>query len=382
MPRPPAVSSRIASMPAGVFSRLAHRIATLEGEIYPLHVGDTWREPAAAARLEAFSVGEHPGMHRYAAPQGHPALLAAASQHWEVDPRRILVTAGATAGLSVVAGTLLEPGDEVLILAPHWPLISGIVSTNRGTPVRVPFYDRPGTVDALLTPHLTDRTVAVYLNTPSNPTGRVLDAATMNALAGFARRHGLWLWADDIYEDYVYEGAHICMRHLAPERTFTALSFSKAWGMAGNRVGVILGPEDPALTTELRKLGTHRYYSAPTGPQLAAARVLTEGTAWLAETREQYRRAGEDAARVLGLDAPAGGTFLFVDVSEALEAPGEAGLHGFLSRCIEENLILAPGSACGPMYGDHVRVCFTCAPPEVVARGFRRLAGLLGRTPL
>lgn len=382
MPRPPAVSSRIASMPAGVFSRLAHRIANLEGEVYPLHVGDTWREPAVAARLEAFSVAEHPGMHRYTSPQGHPALLEAASKHWEIDAQRILVTAGATAGLSVVAGTLLEPGDEVLVLAPHWPLISGIVSTNRGVAVRVPFYDRQGSVSDLLAPFLTDRTVAVYVNTPSNPTGRVLDAATMNALASFAREQGLWLWADDIYEDYVYEGKHIPMRDLAPERTFTALSFSKAWGMAGNRVGLILGPEDPEISSELRKLGTHRYYSAPTGPQLAAARVLTEGSAWLAETREQYRRAGEDAAEVLGLEPPAGGTFLFVNVSDALEAPGEAGLHGFLSRCMDENLILAPGSACGPMYADHVRVCFTCAPPDVVARGFRRLAGLLGRASL
>lgn len=381
MPRPPAVSPRIASMPGGVFSTLAHRIASLEGEVYPLHVGDTWREPAPGARLEDVTVAAHPGMHRYAPPQGHPTLLAAASRHWDVDPRRILVTAGATAGLSVVAGTLLEPGDEVLILAPHWPLISGIVSTNGGVPVRVPFYDREGDVAALLAPHVTDRTVAVYLNTPSNPTGRVLGQATMQAVADFARRHDLWVWADDIYEDYVYEGEHIAMRGLAPERTFTALSFSKAWGMAGNRVGVILGPEDPAISAELRKLGTHRYYSAPTGSQLAAAEVLTVGQAWLAETRTLYRRAGEDAARVLGMEPPAGGTFLFVNVSEALDAPGPAGLHAFLSRCIDENLVLAPGSSCGPTYGDHVRVCFTCAPPEVVARGFRRLAALLGRAP-
>ena len=109
----------------------------------------------------------------------HPRLVAAASRRWDVAPERILVSAGATGGLSAAAGALLALDDEVLILAPYWPLIPGIVSTRGGRPVAVPYYDRPGSVAERLAPYLTERTVALYLNTPSNPTGQVLPAAEL-----------------------------------------------------------------------------------------------------------------------------------------------------------------------------------------------------------
>ena len=379
MPRHPSVAPRVAALQGGVFSRLAHRIAALEGEIYPLHVGDTWMEPMRGARMEDLRVDALPGLHRYTRPMGHPRLVAAASRRWDVAPERILVSAGATGGLSAAAGALLALDDEVLILAPYWPLIPGIVSTRGGRPVAVPYYDRPGSVAERLAPYLTERTVALYLNTPSNPTGRVLPAAELAELAAFARAHGLWVWSDEVYEDYVYEGEHVPMRHLAPERTLTALSFSKAWGMAGNRCGVLLGPEDAAVMQQIRKQSIHSFYAASTSSQLAAAAALESDFSWVRHARDQYRAAGRSAAAALGLPAPEGGTFLFVDVAAQLPTPDADGLHAFCVACLEGNLIVAPGSSCGPTYGDHIRLCFTSAPPDVVARGVTVLAELLGR---
>jgi N-succinyldiaminopimelate aminotransferase len=376
MPRHPTASETVTGMAGGVFSRLAHRIAALEGEVYPLHVGDTWLTPAEGARMEDLREAELPGLHRYTRPMGHPTLVAALAERRGVDPGRILVSAGATGGLGAAAGALLDPGDEVLVLAPFWPLIPGIVRTARGVPVQVPFYDRPGTVAERLAPHVTDRTVALYLNTPSNPAGTVLDADTLAALADFARAHGLWIWSDEVYEDYAYTRPHVPMVPFAPERTLTAHSFSKAYGMAGNRCGYIVGPTAPAVMQQLRKVSIHAFYSCATASQLAAARVLDCGGPWLAEAHAAYRAAGEAAAARLGLPAPEGGTFLFVDVSAHLD---DTGLHGFLVRCIDRNLVLAPGSSCGADYGGFVRLCFTSASPDVVARGVDVLADLLGR---
>src|SRR5690606_4808546 len=146
-----------------------------------------------------------------------------------------------------VAATLLSPGDEVLLLAPYWPLIEGIVRAVGGLPVPVPFFGEVASADeavAAVRRHVGQRTVALYVNTPSNPTGRVLPEPWLAALAEVARAEGLWLLSDEVYEDYAYMGAHVPLRPMAPERTISAHSFSKAYGMAGNRAGYVVGPSE------------------------------------------------------------------------------------------------------------------------------------------
>jgi N-succinyldiaminopimelate aminotransferase len=364
-------------MPVGVFSKVAHRIAAIEGERYPLHVGDSWLEPLAGARMEDLQVEAHPGMHRYTAPVGLPGLLETIADRRGVDPGRVLVSAGATSGLGAVASTVLDPGDEVLLLCPFWPLIRGIIHLHHGVAVEVGFYDKVQAADdvaRVLDEHRTDRTCALYINSPNNPSGRVLPAEIMEAVAEYCRRHDLWIWSDEVYEDYSYAQPHTSVADLAPERTICAFSFSKAYAMAGNRCGYLVGP-DPSTMATIRRASTHHYFCAPQASQLAAIEVLQGGDDWLAQARAHYQAAGDAAADVLGLPRPEGGTFLFMDVAPYLD---ERGLHGFLLDCIERGLILAPGSSCGAAYDTWVRICFTSAPPDVVARGVAVLADLTG----
>jgi aspartate/methionine/tyrosine aminotransferase len=377
MPRFPEVSSSVEAMPAGVFSKVAHRIAAIEGERYPLHVGDTWLEPAAGCRMEEFSVEDHPGMHRYTAPKGHPDLVDAISSVRGVHPDRVIVTAGATGALGALSCALVSPGDEVLILSPFWPLIRGIVQLHHGVPVEVPVLglESPEEVAAALQDKISARTVAVYVNTPNNPTGRLISRPVLEAIAELARENKLWIWSDEVYEGIVFSGEAISMGEVAPEQTFSVFSFSKTYGMAGNRCGYIVGPNAEVMRS-VRKGTVHHFYSACTASQLAATAVLRGGADWLSQAVESYRRTGFAAADRLGVQRPDGGTFLFIDVGSHMD---ERGLHGFLIDCIDRGLILAPGSSCGTDYDHHVRVCFTSAPPDVVARGVEVLAGLIGR---
>ena len=144
MPRHPKAASSVKGINDTLFSGLAHRARDREGEVYPLHVGDTWLEPAEGCRMEDLRVEDHPGMHRYASPQGMPRLIEAivertrARTEAPTEPGNVLVTAGATGALGAVMGAILDPGDEVLVLAPFWPLITGIVRCSHGTPVPVP----------------------------------------------------------------------------------------------------------------------------------------------------------------------------------------------------------------------------------------------------
>lgn len=395
MPRHPSVSSTLSSMPGSVFSRLAHRIAAIEGERFPLHVGDTWLEPPAGARMEDLTTERHPGLHRYPPPTGHPPLLDAIARRRGVSRERVLVTLGATGAWHAVAGATLDPGDEVLVLAPYWPLFPGIVRSVGGRPVDVPFFDAdafvpggppvapltPEAAVARVAPFITERTTALYVNSPSNPTGVVLSPAVLRALAELARAHGLWIWSDEVYALYSYGPPVVSIAELAPERTFSAYSFSKAHGLAGCRVGYVVAPPDAGLRDELRKMAMHAAYSAPLPSQLAALAILDPqvGAPWVAQAKAAYAAAGRSAAERLGLPVPEGGTFLFVDVRRGLrESDGDDPLHAFLVRCIERGLVLAPGRSSGAPYTHHVRLCFTSAAPPVVARGVEVLADLLG----
>ncbi|HSF41548.1 MAG TPA: pyridoxal phosphate-dependent aminotransferase, partial [Thermoanaerobaculia bacterium] len=294
MPRYPRFSPSVDDIAGAVYSGLAHRLAAHPGEVYPLHVGDTWMEPPPGCRMEDLKVADHPGMHRYAPPQGMPALLDAivsrvrAKTGVATARENVLVATGATGALGAVAGAIVQPGDEVLLLAPHWPLITGIVQTFHGVAVDVPFFgnaDSPETAVEIVRERRTDRTIALYLNTPSNPTGRLIPASWIEALVEWARAEGLWIVSDEVYEDYVYEGEHTYTRPLAPERVFAAHSFSKAYGMAGNRCGYVVGPAE--AMAELRKISLHSFYSTPTASQIAAVKVLGgPGEAWIAHARE------------------------------------------------------------------------------------------------
>ena len=368
----------VSAIPGAVYSPFADRVPESGSPAVALHVGDTWLPPCPGTRMQDLASADHPDMHRYGPTAGVPALIDAL-----VDKLRsrnglacerdgVLVAAGATGALANAVGAVVAPGEEVLILAPFWPLIRGIVQTFRATPVEVPFYDRVHSLDdavAAVRERLSQRSVALYVSTPSNPTGRILPRPWLEAFAELAREHDLWLIADEVYEDYVYQGEHFSVGALAPERTVSVFSFSKAYGMAGNRVGYLVGP--PELVHQAHKVGTHTAYHAPVAGQLAALRALEVGADWIENARTLYREAGAESAKMLGLAAPQGSTFLFLDVASRLD---ERGMHGFLEDCFEDGVLVAPGASSGRDYASWVRLCYTAAPPEDVRVAISRLA--------
>jgi N-succinyldiaminopimelate aminotransferase len=381
MPRHPHVADAVEAIRASVFRSNSFDLARRAPEFFPFHVGDTWMEPPEGCRMEDLREADHPGMHRYAPPRGTPALIDAvvdrcrARMGLDIERESVLVSSGATGGLAAILGAILSPGDRVLVLAPYWPLIEGIVRTFRGYPVAVPFIGEADSADsavAVLEDSLSDEVVALYLSTPNNPTGRVIPGPWIEALVEWAARRGLWVISDEVYEDYVYEGSHTYSLALAPDRTFSVHSFSKAYGMAGNRCGYVLGP--PGVMDAVEKISTHLCYNATTAAQIAAGRAIDgAGDAWLARARDLYRDAGTEAAAILGVAPPQGSTFLFLDVREQAEA---LGIDRVTEACARHGVTVAPGTSFGP-YPHHLRVCFTAAPPDTVRRGMTLLAQAL-----
>ncbi len=382
MPPFPELSAAAGAVNDAVYSGMSRRPRSGQPPV-PLHVGDTWMEPAAGCRMQDLTVEAHPGMHRYSAVPGLPALRARIAEfHGQrtgitTDAEQVIVTAGATAGLAAAVAALVSPGDEVLLVAPYWPLIGGSLRAFGARPVDVPMMTQVGSADeavACLQEHSSDRTVAVYWNTPHNPTGRLIPRDWLEAMVEWARQRDLWILSDDVYEEYVFDGEHIYTRSLAPERTISVHSFSKAYGMAGNRCGYLVGPEQ--AIGGVKRIMTNINYSACTASQLAALNALN-GAAdqWVSQARAKYAELGRWSAERLGLPAPQGSTFLFVDVSEHLD---EHGLDGLLGDLAEDGVMVAPGPSFGP-YPHHVRICFTAAEPDAVRRGVELVARRLGR---
>ncbi len=377
MPKFPELSPGAQSVSAAVYSSIQSGSRPPRPPV-PLHIGDTWMEPASGCRMEDLKVADHPGMHRYTPVPGLPELRQRIAEFHATRTgvataaEQVLVVPGATAGLATAVASTIAPGEEVLLSAPYWPLIAGSVRAYNGRPIDVPAMTTAKTAEEIVNlfeRHRTEHTAAVYWNTPHNPTGRLMPKAWLEALTEWAGSHQLWVYADEVYEDYVYDGEHCYTRSLAPDITISVHSFSKAYGMAGNRLGYLVAPE-PVIAAMLRVM-TNVNYSACTASQLAALNALNgPGPAWAAAARDQYAELGRWAADRLGVAAPAGSTFLFIDVADCLD---ERGLGGFLGDLYQAGVMVAPGPSFGP-FPTHIRVCFTCAEPAEVRRGITILA--------
>ncbi len=387
MPRFPQVAESSVGLSDAVFSKLVARARQNGGKVFPLHVGDTYLDPYEGARAEAVLTADHARLHNYSPVQGEPKLLDAISRHVErrsgvtLDRELVQVVSGATAGIAVVVDALLSPGDELLLLAPFWPLVRGTTQRRGARAVEVPFWDRldamgdAAAIEAYLESFVTPRTAAIYVNTPHNPTGHVLGAQHLDAIASVAERHRLWVISDEVYEELWFERepASAWTHPRLRPRAVVVHSVSKAYGLAGARVGFAHGPA--AAMQAIRGVQTFMTYCAPRPFQLAAARVLDEGRAWITSTRAHYRDLAFRAADALDVPRPPGGTFLFVD-TRGRRRDGEAPL-AFLERCVDAGVLLTPGTASGKDFEDWVRLCFTTLPPDELSEALARLRAVL-----
>ncbi len=406
MTRGPALSRTAAAIGASVFADLADRIEERRragADLIELHIGDTHRAPAPEARFaRADGPAFDAALYRYGAVGGldllkeafAEKLAAAAHGPAALDPgKHLLVACGATHALFCAARAVLDPGDEVLVAAPYWPLSVGVLRAAGAVPVEVPLttrlHDDPSLDPAeLLAPAVTPRTRALYVITPNNPDGHVLSASQLASLARFAESHDLWLLADEVYCDYVYEGEHGSPARLAglSERTIAVHSLSKSHALAGARVGFAVGPA-PAMALA-RRVATHTVFNVPVAAQRVALAALRSGAPWLEQARAAHREARDAAVQALAtleregvrVPRPAGGSYAFLDLGPRLrQGRRTLPLKEALARAVDEGVLLAPGDAFGAEYGTWARLCFTSEPPARVIEGVERLRSALAR---
>lgn len=377
----PRLSSTAQLVGAAVFSRLQPHIdARLAqgGALVGLHIGDTHElPPAAARRVLDEARGDDPRHYVYGATAGQPELRLAFSR-WlarhdlgAADPEReVLLGAGGTHAVACALRALLDPGDEAMVLAPYWPLVPGAVRAASAAVVEVDvtqrLYEDPSlSLRAMLEERLTKRTKLVYFISPNNPDGKVLEARHLEELRDFAREHGLWVVADEVYVATLGRSRPPAFRTLAPERTLSVYSLSKSHALAGMRVGFVVAPHDVVATA--RRLTAHTVFSVPRIAQDVAAAALADddfmramGERVAAARSSVAERLREGGLRFHEADA---GTYQFLDLRPQL---GGRPLEALLERLVARGVLLAPGAASGASYTHHARLCVTAAPLDVV----------------
>lgn len=385
------ISTTAARIRPPVFSELQARIDRLAAsgqEIVPLQIGDTFLLPPASARSALASIdGEDASLFRYGATAGVAALRAAFAKRLRAHGREIDATNevhvgnGGTHALFCAARAVLDDGDEVLLASPWWPLAPGIFTSCGAVPVEVPLTQRlyagPSIdVAAAFAAAITPRTKAIYFISPNNPDGKVLGARELAAIAAVAKEHDLWVFADEVYADTLYDGReHLSIATLPDmrERTITLHSLSKSHALAGLRIGFVVA--DGAVIAAARRVSTHSAFNVSVAMQRAALAALDDES-FPRAALAQYQAARDATVRALE-GAPVrfhvadGATYLFVDFGDPVLP--------ILERAVDRGVLLAPGDAFGS-YPTFARLCFTAVPVDAVVRGIERLRAALALT--
>ena len=383
-PHPSAPSPRVSALEPFLAMEVMERAFELEAagrDILHLEIGEPDGAPPPAA-LTACSEALLGGETRYTDSRGlvelREAICADLGRRFGVSVQagRVMVTSGTSPALLLVFASLLEHGGEVLVPTPHYPCYPNFVRFCGGQPVFVPTRAEDGfsvQVDAILAAR-TERTRAVIVGSPANPTGAVLPRETLEALAAA----GLPIVSDEIYDGLTYEADGIvsALEIEGPSPVYALDGFSKRYAMTGFRLGWVVAPE--ADVRRLQIMQQSFFISASRFVQHAGIAALEHGAAEVAARRDRYRPRRDRLVaglRALGFGvarAPAGAFYVLAD-ARRFGADSRALAFELLERA---GVGVTPGIDFGAAAEGHLRFCFAVAD-ETIDAALERLAGVL-----
>lgn len=390
--------------------RVSERLAGLSGSA-TLAINNRAREMVAEGRdVISFGAGEpdfptpdhivaaaaeavaNAANHHYTANVGLPPLRSAIAEYTRehsgvpVENDQILVTNGAKQAIFQSFAALLDPGDEVLIPAPHWVTYPAGIQLAGGVAVSVPTAMEDGfkvTVDDL-DAHLTPSTKLLVFVSPSNPTGAVYTAEEARAIGEWAKEHDIWVLADEIYQRLVY-----CDQEVAPsiaaetpglENVILVNGVAKSFAMTGWRVGWVIGPPD--VVSAAARLQSHATGNVNNVAQMAAYEALSGPQDTVVAMREAFDKRRQTMVSMLAeaegvaCAEPGGAFYVFPGVTDLLNdryPTSENLAEGLLE---EAGVAVVPGASFGAT--GFLRLSYALSDAEL-ERGVSRMLDMFGR---
>lgn len=330
-------------------------------------------EPIKAAAWAALEQNQT----HYAPNQGIPALREAVAEYenrrgMNCRPEQVLITVGATGALFTALMGILNPGEEVIIPTPAFSLYETITIAAGGRPVALDMAkDDFQITEEALSALITDKTKAIVLNSPNNPTGTVLSEASLAAVKKAVMGKPIYIICDNVYNQLCYgQCPDLSLDEALRGQVLLCQSFSKPYAMTGWRVGYLIGPQD--AMDRLLLLHAAQVAAVPTFIQAACVEALKTD---VSPMREEYRARrdyvmGRLEEMGLAFPKPEGAFYIFVDISR-FGLPGEE----FCERMIREAAVAAVPGSCFGAEG-YIRLSYCCGR-EQLELGMERLEGFL-----
>lgn len=365
------------------FTRQLFNLAKEYDDVIDFTLGDPDVQPHTAIKAAACRAIEQ-GKTRYSQNAGLLELRQTIAKYYNRKEQlayrpedEIMVTVGAMEGLYLCLLALLNPDDEVIIPAPYYVNYTQMVAMCHAKPVIV---DNPEVTDLTyrledIERAITPRTRAVMINTPSNPTGRVLSQEMLTGIAEIAKKHDLVIIADEVYKCLIYDRqpwksiAHIeGMR----ERTILVNSLSKEFCMTGYRIGYVLGPSE--VITAMTKLQENVAACAPLPSQYAAIEALgstedySKNMVRIFTERKECIVSGISAIEGLACREPDATFYLMVDISST----GMNSVDFAIALLKAQHVAVVPGITYGKCCDHYIRIAFT-RELDYIREGVKRI---------
>lgn len=319
------------------------------------------------------------GHTRYAPNAGLPALRDAVAQFENekcglgYGPSNVAVTMGATEAVYLAFLSVLNPGDEVLILEPYWVQYENIVKLIGAKPITVPCRDDFEPDFDALKKAVGAKTKVLVVNSPNNPSGHIYDEKTLKELSSISVSNNLLVFDDEVYRGLTYEQDCPTLSAFCPkDRLFIFNSFSKQFAMTGWRVGYVVANED--YINAIVKFQQNIAVCVATPNQYAALEALAHAERYSSRIKEVFQRRRDvlkehlDKVPLLNYYLPAGTFYAFIDIS----ATGYDSKSFCFSLLEKEHVALIPGVAFGEAFDHYVRLAFTLDEGRI-AEGVSRI---------
>ena len=374
------------------FAKITDRVAGLGSEKWAVHFEGRQRR-AAGDKLIFLSIGEpdlpppvaildvaaqrmKAGRTKYSGGNGEAPLLAALSAHYtkqtgrKIAPDQFLFLPGTQTALAVAFLSIIEPGDEVILLDPYYATYEAVISAPGGKPVPVKLDPDSGfhpDIDAIARA-ITSRTRAILLNSPSNPTGAVFTEAEIKAISALAVKHDLWIVSDEVYATLIHAGGHFYSPFFdkaLEERVIVCSSISKSHALPGFRSGWIAASaaycEKVIPVSETLLFGSPQFLQDATAFALENEFAETKLMQELYVSRAKALIEGLGGSNRVSARMPEGGMFVMVDVRKT----GLSGEDFAFKLLREKDVVTMPGESFGAGGAGHLRVALSVDEAEV-----------------
>lgn len=362
------------------YNNLVYEIKSAGGDVIVLSLGEAFFDLPKCD----FESLPYPDVYHYSHSRGMPSLREKIARYYgehysvRVDPAtEMLITAGSKIGVYYALQTVINPGDEVLIVEPFWVSYSEQVKLIGGVPRYVPLGESVFEFGR----YITSKTKCLIVNNPQNPSGKNFTREEVAFLHELTKKHGIWTISDEAYSDFLIDEKFISFGAVDPsfEHTIIVNSISKNFGISGWRIGYLIS--NPLVVYNALKLNQHMMTCAPTPLLMFLDKHFDE---IISQTKPQIealimkRKLVRGFLDELGIKVEPGTStfYFFVDISAS-----KLNSIAFCDRLLSEQFVAAvPGIGYGQTCDRHIRISFGTESDERIYEGLKRIRNLIDTT--